>query len=147
MKIAFTDDAEYVTECLKSPAVWRMGSDDFLKDVDPSRLNTMARGEDLWVRTPHGVLLGYKINLVNYECHLALEPSAAGIAVDVCKQAMAFVFQNTAIVRLNATIPAYNHLAIGLAKRCGFSFIGVNERSILKDGILHDQLFYGISKQ
>lgn len=147
MKIEFTDDADFVLKCLTSPKVWRMGTDDSFKDIDPtSDLLKLDKGNARWVRTPYGVYLGLPTNCITYDCHIALLPSVRGRAVEVSRAVIDFVFSNTKAQRLNASVPSFNLLARRLAEQCGFKLIGVNEKSFLRDGVLHDQHFYGISK-
>lgn len=147
MRIELTDDVALVVECLTSPKVWRMGVDDAFKGLGPSRVESIEKGAALWLKTPYGVLIGLPTNFVTYDCHIALLPCAEGKAVEVCKAAMEFAFHNTPARRLNASIPSHNLLARRLAEKCGFTLIGVNEKSFLRDGVLHNQHFYGISKQ
>jgi len=146
MKIEFTDDEAFVRYCLTSPKAWRMGIDDLFKDIDPSKLVRIEKREDLWVRTPVGVFIGRPMNCVTYDFHIALLRSAEGRAVDVSKQVIQFVFLNTSAQRLTASVPSFNLLARRLAEKSGFELIGINEKSFLRDGILHDQHFYGISR-
>lgn len=147
MKIEFTDDADFVMRCLTSPNVWRMGTDDAFKDLDPTTLvSKLERGNACWLKTPYGVYIGLPTNYITYDCHLALLPSAKGKAVEVSKAVIDFAFKNTKAQRLNASIPSFNTLARRLAEQCGFKLIGINEKSFLRDGVLHDQHFYGISK-
>lgn len=147
MKIEFTDDAAFVLKCLTSPKVWRMGTDDAFKSLDPkSDSLKLDKGNACWVKTPYGVYIGLPTNCVTYDCHIALLPSVGGRAVEISKAVMDFTFKNTNAQRLNASIPSFNLLARRLAEQCGFKLIGINEKSFLRDGVLHDQHFYGISK-
>lgn len=146
MKIEFTDDSGFVLHCLKSPKVWRMGVDDAFKDTNPGKITKLDKGNNVWVKTPQGVFIGIPQNFVTYDCHIALLPSAEGRAAEVSKAVIDFVFNNTNILRLNASVPSFNLLARRLAEKCGFKLIGINEKSFLRDGVLHDQHFYGISK-
>ena len=147
MKIEFTDDEPFVRYCLTSPKVWRMGIDDLFIGVDPKQIPKLQKGTDLWVRTPVGIFIGRPMNFVTYDCHIALLPGVEGHATWVSKQVIEFVFAKTQAQRLNASIPSYNLLARRLAEKCGFELIGINEKSFLRDGVLHNQHFYGISKQ
>ena len=146
MKIEFTDDEAFVRHCLTSPKAWRMGIDDRFQNVDPNKLVRIEKRDDLWVKTPVGVFIGRPMNCVTYDCHIALLQSAEGRAVTVGRQVMEFVFTKTTVERLNASIPSYNLLARRLAEKCGFKLIGINEKSFLRNGVLHNQHFYGISK-
>ncbi len=146
MKIEFTDDGGFVAHCLTSPKVWRMGTDDAFKGINPSQVLNLSRGENVWIKTIHGVFIGIPTNFVTYDCHIALLPSAEGRASAICKEVIAFAFDNTRAQRLNTSIPSFNLLARKLAEKCGFELIGINKKSFLLNGVLHDQHFYGISK-
>ena len=147
MKIELTDDVDFIVKCVTSPKSWRMGTDDAFRGMEPSLIRSVEKGAALWVKTPYGALIGLPTNFVTYDCHIALLPGAEGKAVEVCKAAIDFVFCCTPAMRLNASIPSYNLLARRLAEKCGFKLIGINDKSFLREGILHDQHFYGISKQ
>lgn len=145
MIIEFTDDTAFVIECLVSPKVWRMGADDFFKGLDPKSLS-LEKGNACWVKTPYGVFIGLPTNFVTYDCHIALLPGVEGRAVEVSKAVIDFTFKNTNAKRLNVSVPSFNLAARRLAEHCGFKLIGINEKSFQRDGVLHDQHFYGISK-
>ena len=147
MKIELTDDVAFVVKCITSPKSWRMGTDDAFKGLNPSQIVSVEKGDALWVKCPYGVFIGLPTNLVTYDCHISLLPGSEGRAVEISNAVMDFTFNNTQARRLNASIPSYNLLARRLAEKCGFKLIGINEKSFLRDGVLHDQHFYGISKQ
>ncbi len=146
MRYQLTNDAEYVTRCLTSPSLWRMSSDDGMIGIDPE-LFFATIGNNIWLRTPHGVLIGDPRNFITCEAHLALLPEAAGIAVIICKGAIAWMFENTQFERITTSIPEYNKLAIRLALKSGMELMGVNQKSFKKNGVLFDQYLYGISKE
>lgn len=124
-----------------------MGTDDAFKGRNPTANSlTLDKANACWIKTPYGVYIGLPTNCVTYDCHIALLPSAGGRAVTISKEVLDFTFKNTQAQRLNASIPSFNLLARRLAEQCGFKLIGINEKSFLRDGVLHDQLFYGISK-
>lgn len=141
-----TEDTKFVTQCLTDPAVWRMGSDDGLAGVNPG-LFFIQNNNEFWLKSEYGVLIGRPVNMVTYDVHVALLPHARGIAVDVCKAAIAWMFENTRSMRLVASIPEFNRLAIRLANQVGMEFIGNNKKSFMKNGVLVDQLMFGISKE
>lgn len=146
MRYESTEDADYVTRCITDPSVWRMSSDDRMLGVNP-KLLFIKKNSDFWLKTPHGILIGKPVNGITYDCHIALLPEAAGIAVDICKGAIKWMFNNTKCLRLVASVPEYNKLAIRLARESGMELMGINKKSFLKNGILFDQLMFGISKE
>lgn len=95
-----------------------------------------------------GLLLFHPHNSVCFEAHTCLLPQAWGERSAQCtKAAVAWMFENTRCKRVITNVPVYNRLALRLAERTGLTRFGVNEKSFLKDGILHDQIMLGINKE
>lgn len=142
-----TQDECFINHCLTHPAVWRVGTDDVLSNVNPKLFFTQIDGV-LYIKAgEYGILIGRPVNYISFEVHVALLPEARGKAVDICKGAMQWLFsKSTRPLRLIASIPEYNKLAIRLARKVGMEFIGINKLSFQKDGKLFDQHLFGISK-
>ena len=72
----------------------------------------------------------------------ALGPRAreAGVAV------VPWLWEHTPALRLVCHISAANTLAIRYAERMGLEQYGLNPKSWMKDGKLHDEVLLGISK-
>lgn len=95
-----------------------------------------------------GLLVFHPQNSVCYEAHTCLLPAAWGQRSAECtKAAVAWMFENTPCQRVITNVPAYNRLALRLAERTGLTQFGVNLKSHLKDGVLHDQIMLGVSKE
>ena len=56
------------------------------------------------------------------------------------------ILRTLSCLRLTGSIPEYNRLAIRFARASGWKQFGVNEKSHMKNGQLHDQILFGISK-
>lgn len=148
IEYGITRDESFIHRCLTDPALWRMGKDDALAGVNP-RLFFAPMDGVLYVKAgEYGLLVGMPVNHVSVDVHVALLPSARGKAVEICKGAVQWVFNNSqSVLRMTASIPECNKLAIRLAGTVGMEFIGINRKSFLKDGVLYDQHFFGISKE
>lgn len=168
MTFAFTRDLALVREVLTHPTQARMSSDDGTDLItwDPSAdervyyvlVSDPERGKESL--TKRGVLrpagfseaaLGifslYPQNAVCYEIHAALLPRAWGARSRAAlRGALEFAWRETPARRIVCAIPAYNALAIKLAKDCGFRAFGRNRASWLRWGKLHDQILLGISR-
>ena len=59
---------------------------------------------------------------------------------------LAWMWQNTSARRLKGEIAQENRKAIQFAVNAGFEVYGVNRASLLKGGVLRDQVALGISK-
>lgn len=147
MNFEFTTDRTFVKQCLTSPRVWRMGSEDGMPAKEFFYLPTVTslkyvRAED------KGVFILDKRSLVSHEVHVALLPGAYGKAVDICREAVEWTYDTLPMLQgLVANIPSYNLLAIRLAEKIGFKLIGSNPKSFLKNGKLHDTHIYQFSKE
>lgn len=149
MKYEITNDETFIHRCLTDPMLWRMGKDDSLAGVNNRLFFAPMNSGIVYVRVDdYGLLVGVPANHVSLDVHVALLPDARGKAVEICKGAMQWVFQNSQkIMRMTASIPDYNRLAIRLAKQVGMEYIGVNKKSFMREGVLYDQHLYGISKE
>ena len=142
-----TKDIEFITKCVTDPVVWRASTDDGMIGVNPDMFFVPTDGK-LWLRAgDFGLFMGEPRNAITYEVHTMLLPEARGKAVDIAKGALHWVFYNTPCLKIITHVPSFNVLARRLSERCGMKFIGNNESSFLKDGVLYDQFIYGISKE
>lgn len=148
MKYELTKDIQFITKCLTDPAVWRLGSDDAMNGINPKIFFPPITGITYIKAGDYGLLIGLPVNHVTMDVHVALLPCAKGNAVDICKGAMKWLFNNSnRVIRLTSLIPEYNQLAIKLAEKVGMELIGVNKKSFQKNSQVFDQHYYGISKE
>lgn len=142
-----TTDIEFITKCVTNPIVWRASTDDGMVNVEPELFFIPTDGK-LWLRAgDYGLFMGEPRNAVTYEVHTMLLPEARGKAIEIAKGALYWVFYNTPCLKIITHVPSFNALARRLTERCGMRLIGNNTSSFLKDGVLHDQFIYGISKE
>lgn len=143
----WTTDNEFITKCLTHPSLWRLGTDDAMIGVNPNIFFPPIDGITYVKAGNYGLLIGVPVNHITLDVHVALLPEAKGKAVDISKSAIKWIFDNSdKVLRLIASIPQYNHLAIKLAEKVGMELIGTNSKSFMKNGVLYDQLLFGISK-
>lgn len=141
-----TYDSSYITKCVTNAFIWNASCDD--SPVDRELFFPPINDSIIWLKAgDYGVFMGEKKNHISYEVHTMLLPSARGKAISIAKGALAWVFNNTNCLRVTTTVPSYNATAIRLSKRSGMKYIGNNEKSFMKDGVLYDQLLFGISKE
>lgn len=140
--IELTRDTDFIVSCVTS--AWDRISDDGAPEL---YFPPMGEG-NLWVRAgDYGVFLLSRQNHVTYEVHTILLPCARGKAVEIGKQALAWAWANTPAKRLITNVPAFNPLALRLAKAVGFIEYGINRQSFQKGGVLYDQTVLGLSKE
>lgn len=141
-----TDDTDFIERCITHPKVWMASKDDGAGD--PELFFLELDGKAIWLRAgDDGVFMLHPHNSVMWECHTMLLPSAYGRAVELGKEALQWAWDNTGIMRVITNVPAFNPLALRMAKRVGFEQYAVNPNSFLKDGVLHDQFVLGINRR
>jgi len=141
--ISRTTDIDFIVKCVT--ASWAALTDDGAPNIN---LYFPPMGEDTqWYRADDwGVYLLHKQNHVTWEVHTCLLPHARGKAVEIGREALAWVWENTPALRIVTQVPSFNPLALRLAKKCGFEVIGINKKSFQKNGVLYDVTLLGISK-
>jgi RimJ/RimL family protein N-acetyltransferase len=87
-------------------------------------------------------------NAICWEVHTSLLPCSYGQrSRDAAKIMLEWLWANTPCLRVITNVPRYNRVAYRFAKDAGLKEFGVNEKSFLKGGNLHDQIMLGISKE
>jgi len=148
MNFTRTYDTEFIRKCLTDDTVWRMSSDDTPLDKDLVFPAAPVGDAIIWLRAEdYGVFLGERKNHVTYEVHTVLLPHARGKAAGIAKGAMQWLFDNTNCLRITTSVPSYNRLAARLAERSDMQLFGTNYKSFQKDGVLFDQLLFGLNKE
>lgn len=96
---------------------------------------------------PAGVFIFHPWNGVTYEVHSCVLPQWRGRnAANAALYAALWIFGNTDARKIVTLVPAYNRRAYALAWRAGMRAEGVNKKSFLKDGKLHDAILMGLQK-
>jgi len=86
-------------------------------------------------------------NSICWEMHIAMLPSSWGDrALDACREFFPWVWEHTPCQRIVMHVPSSNRLALHYAVRAGMKIYGTNHLSFLKNGILRDQVCFGLSK-
>lgn len=148
MRIERTTDEEYIKSCLTHKSIWpHVHEDDACnaEDYEPP-INDGIYWLKAIDKYPVGVFLLHPHTSVCFEIHTCLLPEIWGRSQEFTALVIVWIFENTPCNRLITNIPAYNKLAIRLAQRSGMTQFGINEKSYLKNGILQDQIMFGINK-
>lgn len=145
-----TSDMDIVRGIARHPRIYEGISDDFspkvgdFNPIDHPDIWYVLAWDDkellgMWTLVPE--------NHVCWEVHTCLLPSAWGPrASRAVKLAIRWAFENSKCLRLVTKVPAYNRIALRFAERAGMTEYGVNPKSFMKNGELHDQHLLGISK-
>jgi len=148
----FTRSADYgiILSVMTHPKVWPHIIDDFSPAVAEFK---PVKHPDIWYVLLHrnGLLLGLFMlvphSVVLWEVHTCLLPTCWGdLAHKAAIELVQWLWDNTSCRRLITNVPAYNRLALAFAKSAGLEQFGLNERSFLKNGKMHDLHMLGVSK-
>lgn len=150
MMINRSFDYDLIRKIITNPKIYPMSSDD--KSPPPNQYKP-PENEQIYYLIPEengqplGVFVVVPLNAACFEVHTCLLPESWG---DMAKQAAAhlldWVFSRTDCQKLITNVPAYNRLALRFAKAAGLVEFGVNSKSYLKNGLLHDQVMLGIER-
>lgn len=146
-----TRDYELVRQIMTHPAIFRHISD----DGSPRREEYRPwEGEAAWYLLVKdneevlGLFMVHPHNSVTWEVHTCLLPSAWGErAKEAAHKSLQFIWKEMPCQRLITNVPRFNRLALRFAQQAGLKVFGVNHKSFLKHGQLHDQIMLGISKE
>lgn len=148
-KIFRSQDYEAIRVLCTHSAIWPHVSDDFSSLLqwqtprDESVIYLLASDE----RGPFGFGIFHPKTHIEFQSHCAFLPRSYGAdALQSFKRMLEWMWANTTAQRLVGEIVRENRLAIRFARRAGFEIYGINKKSYLRGGVLHDQVCLGISK-
>lgn len=108
-----------------------------------SAMNTYVlrpRPDSLFIFTP--------TNYITYEMHVAtIEGDARRYAREDAKRAVAWMLENTRAQKFIGMVPTCNRRAAVFARMCGLKKEGRIKNTFLKDGVLYDNLVFGIDRE
>jgi RimJ/RimL family protein N-acetyltransferase len=143
-------DWQLIKGVVTHPRVYPHISDDFCPPAEQWEPN---RHESIWyvVVRDGGELLGLWMfvphNAICWEIHTCLLPSAWGRrAREAAQQGWAWLWANSSCVRVITDVPECNRLALRFARAAGMTQYGLNPKSYMKNGQLHDVILLGISR-
>jgi hypothetical protein len=145
-----TFDYELVRRIVTHPKVYRwMVSDDAVSPdeyravEDPAIIYLLCK-DDADVL---GLFMLIPQTSVCVQVHVCLLPWARNdMAIECYRQGIAWLWNNTAFLKLIGFTPAYNFAAVRVAERAGLERIGVLTKSLRKFGELQDQIIFAVSK-
>lgn len=151
MKVRPVEDAALIRRCLTHPKIWPHISDDgsppaerFEPHIGPPLLYLAAfEGTELggvWLYHPH--------NHVTFEVHTCCLPAWWGPrALTAARLSLRWMIDYTPCRKVITHVPKGNRLAYRFALRVGMTDEGLNRRSFLRHGVLHDQHVLGITEE
>jgi len=150
IKITRSRDYKAIRDLVTDPAVFPFVADDFVprpelwEPPESDLIHYLLASDD---QSCFGFAVFMPRTHTCYEAHIGFLPRSYGaIAIAAFKEMLDWMWANTTAVRIVGEIAQENRKAIKFAVGAGFEPYGVNSKSILRDGVLHDQLCLGISR-
>lgn len=145
-----TRDLELVKTLFTIPHIYRQTSDDFSEPPEKWEPPADDRITYVLVRDEKHLLGMFALvpeNAICWKLHPCLLRNAWGEkAREIGRAFIQWVWEQTPCLRLIASIPVSAETAIKLALDSGLEEFGRNQKSIMKGGILEDQVLLGVSK-
>lgn len=147
-----TCDMDLVRRIVTHPAIYPHISD----DGSPAAGDYLPpEGPGIYYLTPisddgevAGVFILHAHNSVTCEIHTCILPGHRGhSSVRYGREALRWMIDNTPHQKIITHVPAYNRVALALARRVGMVEEGVNRASFLKRGRLYNQTLLGITQE
>ncbi len=136
-----------INAVLKHPKVKECIGDDFSGDVEYPIVDNIYYLA-VYDNGLAGMFVVYPLNAVTFDAHSAMLPGNYGNkAKKAGRLAIDWVFKNTDALKINGSTPVYNKLAVKYSKQIGFDQEGVNKKSIMKQGKLYDQIYFGLERE
>ncbi len=145
-----TVNAELIKSIVTHPKIYSKIVDDFAVKPDfyqpimhpDVRYMLVYDAEELlgmFIFVPH--------NQITWEVHTCLLPNAwKGRSIPAAIEMTAWIWEHTICSRVFTNVPRSNRLALRFAKAAGMKEFGVNEKSVLRGGVLEDFIMLGISR-
>ncbi len=144
-------DMDRIRQIMTAPEVYRHISDD--GSPAPEDFQPIESDKVLYLaiepegQTVQGIFMCVPHNSICLEVHTCLTSPLFGRSTEAALASLEWVWKNTGFQRIFTNVPIYNSLAHRLARNVGMILFGVNQRSFLKDGKLHDQLMLGLNRE
>lgn len=132
-------DLDRIAEVVLHPEVRPFVGDDFTPaDWKPD-------DGALYLMAPGMVFTFVPLSMVLWEAHAAALPAVRGTVSSVGRDAVRWMFENTACRSIVSMIPEHNIPAQALARRVGMERVGRLSRAFMRKGSLCDLVIYGVS--
>lgn len=143
-------DKEIISSVLNHPKVQKHVRDDFSLGCDLEypiidHVYYVACFDDSVLV---GLFVGTAVSMTIMDCHTSILPEFWGDkAKEAGRLAIDWAFSNTGFDKLVGCTPITNKLAIKYNEDIGFEREGINKKSIMKNGQLIDQIYFGLERR
>lgn len=137
------EDAEKI---LKHPDIYSFVGDDGSLPVDDYHIHPEVSALVVYDPEPIACAIFYPHNVCTFEIHTCTLPHGRARSYIYGRAMLAWIWENTGIQKLVATIPANNRQTLLYTLRIGFNTEGISTNSFLHNGELINQTYIGIER-
>lgn len=91
-----------------------------------------------------GLFIGVPRSKILGECHISIKKNFREYTQNIIKEALKWVRENTIFMKLVGEVAMYNIKCIRCMMKAGFKLEGVNTNSIVRGGVMYDQVYLGL---
>lgn len=151
MRCSFSDIND-IYHILSHESVFRYLVDDSKKNPESALMKAHALISDLntYVLRPRegSLFIFAPTNHVTYEMHVAtIDGPARKHAKEDAKAAVIWMLENTKALKFIGFTPTCNRRAVVFARMCGLKKEGCITKTYMKDGVLYDNVVFGIDRK
>lgn len=143
-------ELDQIMPIFKHPEIHPFIVDDFTKDFYDLKIISKW-GIFLLIKNGEeniGFILIVPWNGICFEGHIAILPKYRGEkSIESIRKGCEWLYSNTSCQKIIAQIPVYNQKAYAAILSAGAKLEGINEKSIMRNGKLHDQYLLGFKKE
>lgn len=149
------EDGDFLNHIFTHPTILPHLVDDYCTGVEKVDWGTVINAPGVYLLIVQfdgkdaAVFFAHPWNSVCWEGHSLVLPAYRGrVAIHLAKAAMEkFFIDNPRAVKIVTFVPAFNRRAYAFAIRMGFKLVWNNEKSFMKNGILHNQYLFEYRRQ
>ena len=154
LKAIPTKNALLIREIMTDDKLWAQLSEDHAPDKEQWMPDmwypwlVLTRENDYMVEL-YGVAAWIPQTPIVYKFHPAFLSDKWGDkhTVGLTKLAIDWAWKNLSVQKMVASVPVMYKNTLRLGQRVGFKREGINKKSFLKDGELHDQYYLGLTRE
>ncbi len=148
------ENADEVNALMRDPEIYPGIIDDSCPGPEDFDATEALENDEMYILGWHennslaGLWLLHPWNAITYQVHVCMNAAYRGkSAIQGAEDAKRWMFENTRCRKIVALVPDYRSSVKIIAKAIGFYREGRLRNSFLKDGMVMDEVIYGLEKE
>jgi RimJ/RimL family protein N-acetyltransferase len=144
-----SEDHALITQILTEPRCYRRMSNDTAPELKAFQAHAIKDVEYIIARVNGSAAAVFLLAIAGHhaaEVHFCFRPQFWGDSESIAREFVVWVWRDTGLTRLLGRVPAYNRLALRLAKACGFQEFGYAHHALHKNKQPYDLIFLSVAR-